>query len=230
MGLKALRIARAEAGLSTVELARRAGVGRDTISRLERGKSEPQAATLRKLAEALGTTVEDLYAMEERLSPLAPAEPRRLAWVLDMRLSHWLHWLETYNADRQREAETGIALVPREDVRMAPEEISIADDQSRRAWAVGVLSAKRRIRGELADMGVLDRVAELLALGVGGAAADPDIRRAYEEAVRLDRALVEMWSFLPEEEEHLVEAAIADVHDEYRRLMFGPSIQGGRTA
>jgi transcriptional regulator with XRE-family HTH domain len=42
------------------ELAARSGVGRNTISRIERGLVEPQAATLHKLAEALGMSVADL--------------------------------------------------------------------------------------------------------------------------------------------------------------------------
>jgi transcriptional regulator with XRE-family HTH domain len=42
------------------ELAAKSGVGRNTISRIERGVVEPQAATLHKLAEALGLTVADL--------------------------------------------------------------------------------------------------------------------------------------------------------------------------
>src|SRR5215211_3382706 len=55
--LRALRIARAEAGMTAGELAARSGVGRNTISRIERGLVEPQAATLHKLAEALGISV-----------------------------------------------------------------------------------------------------------------------------------------------------------------------------
>jgi hypothetical protein len=94
----------------------------------------------------------------------------------------------------------------------------------------GVLTAKRRITRELDEQGVSERVAELLALGASGAAADREIRKAYEEAVRLNAAVVEMWAFLPEEEERLAEAAHASVADEYRRLLFGHAIQGDRTA
>lgn len=228
--LKALRIARAEAGLNIGELARKSGVGRDTVSRIEHGKTEPQGTTLHKLATALGTTVEELYAMEERLSPLVVAEPRRLAWVLDMRLGHWLSTLEDHNRDRRQEMETGVALVPREDPRLRPEEVSINEGAARRAWVAGVLAAKRRIARELERQGVMERVTELLALGVSGAAADPNVRSAYEEAVRLNAALVEMWAFLPEEEERLAQSAHAGVEDEYRRLVFSPTIQGDRTA
>jgi transcriptional regulator with XRE-family HTH domain len=42
------------------ELAAKSGVARNTISRIERGVVEPQAATLHKLAEALGVSVADL--------------------------------------------------------------------------------------------------------------------------------------------------------------------------
>lgn len=42
------------------ELAAKSGVARNTISRIERGVVEPQAATLHKLAEALGVGVADL--------------------------------------------------------------------------------------------------------------------------------------------------------------------------
>jgi transcriptional regulator with XRE-family HTH domain len=58
--LRALRIARAEAGMTAGELAAKSGVARNTISRIERGVVEPQAATLHKLAEALGLSVADL--------------------------------------------------------------------------------------------------------------------------------------------------------------------------
>ena len=228
--LKALRVARADAGMNMVELAQKSGVGRDAISRIERGLQEPQAGTLHKLAVALDTTVEELYATEERLSPLAQAEPRRLAWVLDMRLGHWLGVLEEHNRDRRQELATGVALVPREDVRLRPEEVPITEGAARRAWVAGVLTAKRRIARALEEQGVSERVAELLALGPSGAAADREIRRAYEEAVRLNAAVVEMWAFLPEEEERLTESDHASVEDEYRRLLFGPAIQGDRTA
>jgi transcriptional regulator with XRE-family HTH domain len=42
------------------ELAAKSGVARNTISRIERGVVEPQAATLHKLADALGVSVADL--------------------------------------------------------------------------------------------------------------------------------------------------------------------------
>jgi transcriptional regulator with XRE-family HTH domain len=67
--LKALRRARADAGLTISELARRAGVSRDTISNAERGEHSLQASTLHKVARALGKAPSELLAEEERLAP-----------------------------------------------------------------------------------------------------------------------------------------------------------------
>jgi transcriptional regulator with XRE-family HTH domain len=67
--LKALRMARADAGLTISELARRAGVSRDTISNAERGEHSLQASTLHKVARALGKAPSELLAEEERLTP-----------------------------------------------------------------------------------------------------------------------------------------------------------------
>jgi transcriptional regulator with XRE-family HTH domain len=59
--LKALRQLRA---LSQQELSERSGVGRATISRIERGKTGAQGRTLRRLAETLGVGVEELVKVE----------------------------------------------------------------------------------------------------------------------------------------------------------------------
>jgi transcriptional regulator with XRE-family HTH domain len=71
LALKALRMARADAGLTISEVAKRAGVSRDTISNAERGHHSLQAATLHKVARALGKAPSDLLAEEERLAPKA---------------------------------------------------------------------------------------------------------------------------------------------------------------
>ena len=59
--LKALRHLRA---LSQHELSERSGVGRATISRIERGETGAQGRTLRRLASALGVGVEELVKVE----------------------------------------------------------------------------------------------------------------------------------------------------------------------
>ena len=59
--LKALRHVR---GMSQEELADQSGVGRATISRIERGLSGAQGRTLRRLAVAFGVNVEELVRIE----------------------------------------------------------------------------------------------------------------------------------------------------------------------
>jgi transcriptional regulator with XRE-family HTH domain len=78
--LKTLRVARAEAGLTKVELAARSGVSRDTIARLERGSSEPQERTLYKLAAALGVGVAEL--LEEHGDRKKGWRPLSAEWAL----------------------------------------------------------------------------------------------------------------------------------------------------
>jgi transcriptional regulator with XRE-family HTH domain len=65
-------MARTDAGLTISELAKRAGVSRDTISNAERGQHSLQAPTLNKLARALGKTPSELLALEEKLAPKVP--------------------------------------------------------------------------------------------------------------------------------------------------------------
>lgn len=59
--LKALRQLRA---MSQQELADAANVGRNTISRIERGETGAHGRTLRRLAKALGVGVEELVRIE----------------------------------------------------------------------------------------------------------------------------------------------------------------------
>ena len=69
--LEALRRARVDAGLTISELAKRAGVSRDTISHAERGRHSLQGPSLSKIAHALGRVPSELLAEEERLTPKA---------------------------------------------------------------------------------------------------------------------------------------------------------------
>jgi HTH-type transcriptional regulator, competence development regulator len=59
--LKELRRLRA---LSQEELAEESGVGRATISRIERGETGAHGRTLRRLAQALGVGVEELVKVQ----------------------------------------------------------------------------------------------------------------------------------------------------------------------
>ncbi len=48
---------REEAGISQYELAKRSGVSKQALSRLELGEREPSWQTVRKIAHALGVSV-----------------------------------------------------------------------------------------------------------------------------------------------------------------------------
>lgn len=53
--------------LSQRELAAKAGLDTATINRIELGKQRPMPRTIRKLAEALGVTTEELMGEQQRL-------------------------------------------------------------------------------------------------------------------------------------------------------------------
>lgn len=57
----ALRILRVARDWHQAELARRAGLSREEVSRLERGRHRPQPATAQALADALGVPAEALF-------------------------------------------------------------------------------------------------------------------------------------------------------------------------
>ena len=61
-----LRRWRARRGYSVRELARRAGVGFVTVSRIENGHMSPTVEMLETLATALGITVRDFFPSERR--------------------------------------------------------------------------------------------------------------------------------------------------------------------
>ena len=59
-----LRVARAELDLSQEQLARAAGVSRQTISSIETGQYCPSTALSLRLARILGSRFEDLFWLE----------------------------------------------------------------------------------------------------------------------------------------------------------------------
>ena len=59
MGEK-LKAARLAAGLTQIDLAERVGCQQRDISRWENGDREPRATTLKKMAQAIGCSMDDL--------------------------------------------------------------------------------------------------------------------------------------------------------------------------
>ncbi|MDN4185460.1 MAG: helix-turn-helix transcriptional regulator [Dehalococcoides mccartyi] len=57
---KALREHRLDKFWSQAELAKQAGIGADTVNRLENGKQNPSFITIRKLAKALEVKPEEI--------------------------------------------------------------------------------------------------------------------------------------------------------------------------
>ena len=104
-----MRIARADAGITISELARRAGVSRDTISKLERGDHEPNATTVSKLAQALGTTPSKLYATEELLHSDQGSASLSLA---DFPIEQIRAWLAEEARENERLRDELVELTP----------------------------------------------------------------------------------------------------------------------
>lgn len=77
-----LRLARERAGRTQAQLAELAGIADATISRLERGRLNPSAELLSKLAGALGVSVDDLMKRAVIKAPtLRPSVARLVAAV-----------------------------------------------------------------------------------------------------------------------------------------------------
>ena len=60
-----LHVLRARQGLTLIEAAEKIGIGRDTLSELERGRRHPLKPTLAKIAEGYGVPIEALLSDEE---------------------------------------------------------------------------------------------------------------------------------------------------------------------
>jgi transcriptional regulator with XRE-family HTH domain len=72
---RAVRKTRTDAGLEQKELAELAEVKASEISRLEKGKKNPQWGTVKRVAEALGTPLSDLAALAEEFERRYEADP-----------------------------------------------------------------------------------------------------------------------------------------------------------
>jgi transcriptional regulator with XRE-family HTH domain len=76
-----LRILRAQRGMTLIEAAEQAGVGRDTLSDLERGRRHPVMPTLAKIAQGYGVPVEDLLEDSISLEELHAAAGCETDWL-----------------------------------------------------------------------------------------------------------------------------------------------------
>src|SRR4051812_10721106 len=63
-----IQTARKAAGLTQEQLAETADVNVKTIRGVEQGRSEPELATMRRIAQALGTSVDDLAGADDARS------------------------------------------------------------------------------------------------------------------------------------------------------------------
>ena len=74
-----LRVLRARQGLSLTEASKRAGITRDTLSDLERGKRHAYMPTLAKIAQGYGVPVEDLLEepVPKAVAPQGSGQPER---------------------------------------------------------------------------------------------------------------------------------------------------------
>src|SRR5215208_1070685 len=70
-----LRLLRAQQGLTLVEAAEKIGIGRDTLSELERGRRHPVMPTLSKIARGYGVQVDELLDLEEVPQEALSEEP-----------------------------------------------------------------------------------------------------------------------------------------------------------
>lgn len=87
----AVKVYRSERGWTGGELAERAGIRREEVSRIENGRKEPSAKVLKRLAKALGVSVHDLMLTEARFSgPLVEAATSGKSWLEDVAGSSYL--------------------------------------------------------------------------------------------------------------------------------------------
>src|SRR4051794_23478409 len=79
---KEIRRLRETRGWSQAKLAGASGMGTSGISQIETGARNPSAATLSKIAEALGVEVRDLFPLDQAPLPNFNHENGFSAWVV----------------------------------------------------------------------------------------------------------------------------------------------------
>ncbi len=79
--METLRELRRRKGLSQKDLAKKSGIGQDSISAIESGRHEARPSTLRKLADALDIEVADFFREPE--APKVSSAPKSLGDLRD---------------------------------------------------------------------------------------------------------------------------------------------------
>jgi transcriptional regulator with XRE-family HTH domain len=69
-----IRDLRWDARLTQTELARRVGIHKNSMSEIERGVSTPKAETLKRIADALGVTMDSIYEESELVGKASAPE------------------------------------------------------------------------------------------------------------------------------------------------------------
>jgi transcriptional regulator with XRE-family HTH domain len=85
-----LRVLRAREGLHLTEAAKKIGIGRDTLSDLERGARRPAYPTLRKIAAGYGVPVEELLEEPVLAGSSRSSSPAWPFYASEEEFSRWL--------------------------------------------------------------------------------------------------------------------------------------------
>lgn len=106
---------RKSAGLTQEELADKAGVTVRTIQRIENNETMPRAYTMRRIAEALGVTVQDLHEVGAVKAPASEPDVANLQWLnlscFFYLIIPFVHVLVPYNMWKKNKTETGRKII-----------------------------------------------------------------------------------------------------------------------
>ncbi len=167
-----IRRLREAKGWNQAELAVYAGIGPSGVSQIETGKRNPSAATLQKIAEALGVEISELFPKVEAplWSDKAPASGafnfREAREELEKYCAHWEWRLSEGNVTDEALNEfvmTGLGWIPVLDIALQAEEVMLmAATGQHREGGNGNLLKKSEIWK--ADKRYLDLFGEIVKL------------------------------------------------------------------
>jgi transcriptional regulator with XRE-family HTH domain len=175
-----VRRARLDANLSQVELARRLGVGQDTISHYEQGHSMPAFVMVLRLSEVLGVHVTYFFPDEslgdvsstqrEALALLSSLPPIALEYVVDfirhMSQAHQRRRFLTEEVLSHPDAQTRLVMILKRDLRRLETTLTQYVGESQRAslqvlvgFTALALVAMELQKGEVETEDIVHRVA-----------------------------------------------------------------------